>query len=166
LQQLEKADLPDAHRAALRESVLAKSCICHDLAGTATIKNGIDPAATPAVCCGPNIVYFSRSATLREMVEHIYGRISLLDGCDRPHMFLRELSIYVAYLRNELAQQKVGVVSHPSTYYREFGENLLTGVEHYHGLADRLAGVCKDAFLAQLEDLRREVQSLSLAEAG
>ena len=97
-------DLPEERRAALREGVLAKSCICHDLAGTATRKNGIDPAATPAVCCGPNIVNFSRIATLREMVEHIYGRISLLSGSDRPHMFLRELAIYVDYLRNELAQ--------------------------------------------------------------
>ncbi len=78
LEQLEGMDLPEEQRAALREGVLAKSCICHDLAGTATRKNGIDPAATPAVCCGPNIVNFSRIATLEEMVGHIYGRISLL----------------------------------------------------------------------------------------
>ena len=69
--------------------------------------NGIDPAATPAVCCGPNIVNFSRIATLEEMVGHIYGRISLLSGADRPHMFLRELALYVDYLRNELAKQKI-----------------------------------------------------------
>ena len=93
---------------ALREGVLAKSCICHDLAGTATRSNGIDPAATPAVCCGPNIVNFSRVATLEEMVGHIYGRISLLGGADRPHMFLRELALYVDYLRNELAKQEIG----------------------------------------------------------
>ncbi len=92
LAQLEGMDLPEEQRAALREGVLAKSCICNDLAGTATRKNGIDPTATPAVCCGPNIVNFSRIARLEEMVGHIYGRISLLDGSDRPHMFLRELA--------------------------------------------------------------------------
>jgi hypothetical protein len=145
---------------------LAKSCICHDLAGTATRKNGIDPAATPAVCCGPNIVYFSRIATLREMVEHIYGRRSLLGGSDRPHMFLRELAIYVSYLRNELAQQNVGIVSHPSTYYCEFVENLLAGIDHYRQLADRLAGANLNGFLGQLEALRREVQSLRTTDAG
>ena len=94
---------------ALRQGVLAKSCICHDLAGTATRKNGIDPAATPAVCCGPNIVNFSRIATLEEMVGHIYGRLSLLSDADRPHMFLRELALYVDYFRNELAKQETGV---------------------------------------------------------
>ena len=127
------------------KAVLAKSCICHDLAGTATRKNGIDPAATPAVCCGPNIVNFSRVATLEEMVGHIYGRISLLSGSDRPHMFLRELALYVDYLRNELAKQKIGVASNPPGYFREFVGNLLSGVDYYRRLANRLAGASQDS---------------------
>ena len=89
--------------------MLAKSCICHDLAGAATLKNGIDPTATPAVCCGPNIVNFARVATLEEMVGHIYGRKSLLTSGKRPHMFLREVSLNIDYFRNELAKQKIGV---------------------------------------------------------
>ncbi|MHB1034206.1 MAG: hypothetical protein ACYC35_10980 [Pirellulales bacterium] len=166
LQQLAGMDLSDERRAALREGVLAKSCICHDLAGSATRKNGMDLAATPAVCCGPNIVNFSRVATLREMVEHIYGRISLLNGADRPHMFLRELAIYISYLRNELTKQKVGIVSHPATYFREFVENLLAGVDHYRRLANRLAEAGKGGFLDQLEALQREVRSLLPGEVA
>ena len=111
-------DLPGERCAALREGVLAKSCICHDLAGTATRKNGIDPAATPAVCCGPSIVNFSRIATLEEMVGHIYGRLSLLTGADRPHMFLRELALNIDYFRNELAKQEIGIASNPLGYFR------------------------------------------------
>ena len=160
LEQIEGLDLPEERRAALREAVLAKSCICHDLAGTATRSNGIDPAATPAVCCGPNIVNFSRLATLEEMVGHIYGRISLLDGADRPHIFLRELALYVNYLRDELTKQKVAIAANPSTYFREFVENLLAGVDHYRRLANRLAGAGQERFLDQLEVLQREVQSL------
>ena len=34
------------------------------------------------------------------MVGHIYGRISLLTNPDRPHMFLRELALYIDYLRD------------------------------------------------------------------
>ena len=154
LAQLESMDLPEERRAALREAVLAKSCICHDLAGTATRKNGIDPAATPAVCCGPNIVNFSRVATLEEMVGHIYGRISLLSGSDRPHMFLRELALYVDYLRNELAKQKIAVAAYPPGYFREFVENLLSGVDYYRRLAGRLAGASQARFLDQLDALR------------
>ena len=141
-------DLPEARRAALRNGVLAKSCICHDLAGTATRKNGIDPAATPAVCCGPNIVNFSRIATLKEMVGHIYGRLSLLNGVDRPHMFLRELALYVEYYRNELAKQESGIAANPRGYFREFAENLLRGVDYYRPLAGRLAGANQDCFCA------------------
>lgn len=166
LAQLEGMDLPEEQRAALREGVLAKSCICHDLAGTATRSNGIDSTATPAVCCGPNIVNFSRIATLKEMVGHIYGRVSLLSGADRPHMFLRELALYVDYLRNELAKQKIAVASNPATYFREFVENLLTGVDHYRRLANRLAGARRDRFLDQLEVLQREVRSLLPAGEG
>jgi hypothetical protein len=166
LAELAGAELTDEQRAAWRASVLAKSCICHDLAGGATLKNGIDPAATPAVCCGPNIVNFSRISTLKEMVGHIYGRISLLSGADRPHMFLRELALYVDYLRNELAKQKIGITSNPPGYFREFVENLLSGVDYYRRLANRLAGANPTRFLAQLEALQREVQSLLPAGAG
>ena len=139
---------------------MAKSCICHDLAGTATRKNGIDPAATPAVCCGPNIVNFSRVATLAEMVGHIYGRMSLLRDSDRPHMFLTELALYVDYLRQELAKQKIGVASNPPGYFCEFVANLLGGIDYYRPLANRLAGASQARFIEQLDALQREVRSL------
>lgn len=66
LRQLDAAEMSPERREALRQRVLAKSCICHDLSGGATLKHGIDPAATPAVCCGPNITSFSRIATLEK----------------------------------------------------------------------------------------------------
>ncbi len=166
LAQIEGLDLPEEQRAALRESVLVKSCICNDLAGTATRKNGIDPTATPAVCCGPNIVNFSRVATLNEMVGHIYGRISLLNRSDRPHMFLRELALYIDYLRSQLAKQKFALASYPSGYFRECVENLLGGVDYYRRHAQQLAAAKEDRFLAELDVLQGEVQSLLPAEAS
>ena len=96
------AGLSDEQRAMLREDVLAKSCICHDLAGGATRKNGIDPQAAPAVCCGPGICDFSKIATLEEMVDHIYGRKQLPMAAGREHMFARELRIYIESLREEV----------------------------------------------------------------
>jgi hypothetical protein len=72
----------------IKERVLAKACICHELGGNATVPLGIDPDAVSTVCCGPGIVDFSKIATLQEMVDHIYGRISLLTSSERPHMFV------------------------------------------------------------------------------
>lgn len=160
LRQLSNADLPEAQRTALREGVLAKSCICHDLAGGATLKHGIDPAATPAICCGPGIVDFSRVATLKEMVDHIYGRLSLLTNPDRPHMFLRELALYITYLRDELARHRLGLSPNTPSYFSEFKENLLGGIDYYRRLAEQLAAELPSDFRERLEQLRQTLETL------
>jgi hypothetical protein len=166
LRQLAEGDLPDDKRAALRQGVLAKSCICHDLAGGATLKNGIDPAATPAVCCGPNIVNFSRVATLDEMVGHIYGRLSLLTNPGRPHMFLRELALYIDYLHDLVKNYELGLSSGTPEYFREFKENLLSGIDHYRRLAGQFVGEARARFLAELERLREVLDATALTVTG
>jgi hypothetical protein len=162
LEQIAGEDLTDQERDAARQRVLEKSCICHDLAGGATLKYGIDPAATPAICCGPNIVNFSRIATLEEMVGHIYGRISLLTNPARPHMFLRELALYIDYLRQQIEKQRLGLVSYAPQYFREFKENLQSGIEHYRRLADRLAAEVQGRFLGELARLRETLATVSV----
>jgi hypothetical protein len=161
LEQIESQDLSDEHRAAMRESVLAKSCICHDLGGGVTLKNGIDPAATPAVCCGPNVVNFSRAATLEEMVGHIYGRISLLCRTDRPHMFVRELELYVDYLRNLVEKHRLGLCSMPAGYVGEYKENLLAGIEYYRQLAEGFAAPMRAEFLASLAAQQKALDAVA-----
>ena len=94
------------------------------------------------------------------MVGHIYGRISLLRGADRPHMFLTEIALYVDYLRHELAKQKIAAAADPPGYVREFVGNLLSGVDYYRRVAGRLAGASQARFLEQLAGLQREAQSL------
>jgi hypothetical protein len=160
LEQLQGQDLADEQRAAKREQVLAKSCICHDLGGGATRKNGIDPGATPAVCCGPNIVNFSRVATLEEMVGHIYGRISLLCRSDRPHMFLRELELYIDYLRGQIEKHRVGLCSLLPGFVREFKENLHAGIDYYRQLAEGFAAPMRAAFLDNLAAQRQVLEAV------
>jgi hypothetical protein len=104
--------------------VLVKSCICHELAGGALLKHKIDPDITPAVCCGPNIVNFSRIATLEEMVGHIYGRSNLLTSADRPHVFARELKLYIDFLRDELDDFLWGLSSRKQEYFDESGRTF------------------------------------------
>jgi hypothetical protein len=160
LAQLARADMPEAQRAAIRESVLAKSCICNDLAGAATVKHGIDPTATPAVCCGPNIVNFSKIATLEEMVDHIYGRDLLPLRPDRPHMFLRELAINIEYLHGELKGLRQGVSNLTLDHFQEFRQNLIQGIEHYRLLAERFDAETREKFINELERLERMLQEL------
>ncbi len=144
----------------LRELVLSKSCICCDLAGGATLKNGMDATAKTAICCGPNIAYFSEVTTLDKMVDHIYGRISLLNGKEYPHMFISELSLYVDHLRGELANTAFGVVERTAKYFLEFRQNLVSGIDYYRQLATNLQREKQEKFLRELEALRIDLERI------
>lgn len=75
------------------DAIVAKACICHDLGEGVLINNSIPSKSErfSAVCPGPNLAYFSKIVTLKEMVDHIYGRCNLLNETPRPHMFIKEL---------------------------------------------------------------------------
>ncbi len=165
-QRLKLIRLPEENLSAkklslARGNVLVKSCICNDLAGCATMKYGIDEEAKPAICCGPNIVNFSKIATLEEMVSHIYGRISLLTRSDGPHMFIRDLSLYVDYLRREIEKVSLDLSTRTPKYFREFKENLLSGIEYYRGLADKFVEEKQKRFLDDLRELSEAVERIS-----
>lgn len=164
LEQLEHDDLTDRQREAARESVLAKSCICNDLAGVATLKNGIEPRATPAVCCGPNIAHFSKIATLEEMAGHVYGRVSLLNDSHRPQMFVRELAIYIDFMLDELERRRLGFNSHTVEYFQEFRQNLHDGIAHYRLLAEQFEPAERKRFLDEIEELREMLDAIPLTE--
>ncbi len=163
LPHLEEEGLNEGQFKWVKDDVLAKSCICHDLSGGATIKHGIDPGATPAVCCGPGIAHFSRIATLEEMVGHIYGRLSLLTQSERPHMFIRELSINLDYLKGEAEKLSLGLMSNAPKYFKEFKENLSSGIEYYRKLAEHFVEGKKERFL---DDLKKQKESLEKLFAG
>jgi len=151
--------LSEPQRTALYDSILAKSCICHELSGCVSeIADEQDDTAT-AVCCGPNIVNFDRSVSLDEMVGHIYGDRSLFDEDQRPHMFLSELALYVDFLRRELDNRRVGLGSAIKSL-QQYRDNLLAGIEFYRRLAREKTFGRREGFLAGLSDLAREIEVL------
>ena len=160
LAQLEAEDLPEDQRLRIKEDLLTKSCICHDLSGGAMIKYGLDKDAKPAICCGPGIVNFSRIASFEEMVDHIYGRISLLARSDRPHLFLRELSLYIDYLKREVEKFTVGLTANGPKYYREFKENLAVSMEYYKDLARQFVEEKRQDFLDELKEQREALEKV------
>ena len=163
LQQIPHEDLTDRQRVALRESVLGKSCICNDLGGGVLLKNKIDRTATPAICSGPNIVNFSKIATLEEMIGHIYGRISLLTNPNRPNMFISEIALYIDYLREELRKYWLGFSGNTLNYFSEFKENLLGGIDYYRSFADQFTAQTRINFLEELEKLRQALGAISFS---
>lgn len=160
LAHLEQENLTEEQRKWHREEILAKSCICHDLSGGATVKYGIDPDATPAVCCGPGIVHFSRIASLEEMVGHIYGRLSLLTTSDRPHMFIKEISLYIDFIRKEIEKFSLGILNNAPKYFEELKENLSSGIDYYLDLAEQFVETKKKRFLEDLKSQKEAVERI------
>jgi len=144
------------------EKIVTKACICHDLAGSVSRALGFDPAAVPAVCPGPDIAWFHRIASLEEMVGHIYGRLSLLAGGDRPHMFITELRLYVAELRRQADAASRDMSERFRIYRRDFQANLLSGIDYYRKDAARFLEEKKARFLQDLAALEAEVRALAV----
>jgi hypothetical protein len=164
LEHLAAEDLSAEQLAAATKNVLDKACICHDLAGSTTLKYNINPEATPAVCAGPNIVNFKKLATLEEMVAHIYGRLSLITNTERPHMFIKELMLYMDYLRNEARKVSLRLSPRSPGYFDNFRENLMAGIDYYHRLACEFIEEQRTRFLEDLEALRNQVERLSIPD--
>lgn len=146
----------------LISNVTNKSCICHDLAGSATLPLGIDSNATPSVCCGPNIVNFSKATSLEEMINHIYGKISLLHNDNRSHMFIKEINLYLDYLKNEMKKTSDGLLDKTTKYFQEFKQNLLSGIEHYYEITEQFNQTQKEKFQKDLDNLLNEIEMLTL----
>ncbi len=160
LKQLADSDLPTKQLGLRKEGVIAKSCICHDLAGGATLKYGIDKNANPSICCGPNIVNFSKIASLEEMVGHIYGRLSLLTESDRSHMFVQEVSIYVDYFRGELQKASEGLLDKTGKFFLDFKQNLNSAIEYYRDLSEQISQEHRERFLRDLDTLFAEIEKV------
>ena len=160
LRQLAENNLPLQQVKRDEESITVKSCICHDVAGSAILKYHLEKEAHPAICCGPNIVNFNRIFSLDEMVSHIYGRLSLITNPDRPHMFIKELTIYIDYLRRELQRTSEGLVDRTAKYFLNFKQNLNSAIEYYRNLAEQFSAEQKERFLQDLNKLFSEMENI------
>jgi hypothetical protein len=141
----------------IREGILAKSCICHELSGGAVAE---EADVKTAVCCGPNTVYFSKVATLKEMVDHIYGRTPLPISAERPHMFLKELSLHVSRLREQLDRRARGIQAATAESCAESRDNLLNSIHYYRDKASHIVSERAEDFRSRLDELRGELEKL------
>jgi len=136
IDQLNGLDLEEIEYKKRFDAIVVKACICHDLGQPAIAKYSIETRVPgfSAVCPGPNLAYFSKIVTLKEMSDHIYGRISLLNDTPRPNMFIKELGMYVDYLKNDISRSFESMNEHKIKYFTEFKNNLLDGIEYYRKL--------------------------------
>lgn len=135
IREIAELDVVDAEKARRGAAVTEKVCLCEHLGNGALIALGIKPeAGSPqAICPGPNIAWFRGEYTLQEMVDHIYGRGDSLLPAHRPHMFCKELEMYVDALEKlvegdaDADRWAAGVTA--------FRENIEKGMDHCLQLA-------------------------------
>lgn len=167
LKELKSMGLTDEDLAARSEAVLEKACICRNLGDGALVKYGISIGKvklTPAICPGPNIAFFSKVCTLREMVGHIYGRNNVLDETRRrPHVFANELKIYIDYLERALCRMGDRATAKDDQYFDEFFEGLNSGIDYCVDLAAEIATTPADCtqFVSDLNALRERLATLA-----
>ena len=87
-----------------------------------------------SVCPGPNLAYFSKTMKLKEMVGHIYNKANVITSKTRPNMFMKELNIYMEYLKKQIKQLDSNVDIKQYKYLTKFTNNMLNGVTYYQEL--------------------------------
>ncbi|ESU29228.1 hypothetical protein FLJC2902T_06230 [Flavobacterium limnosediminis JC2902] len=135
--ETERENLPEAEFIKKQNTITEKSCLCIGLANASLLENDIrikGETQGVVVCPGPNIAYFNRQYSLSEMVQHIYGYKSVLNNVTRPNIFVKELSLYMNYFKNEV-QESLGKESTAQLKKLEkFRENLISGIDYYMNL--------------------------------
>ena len=99
LDEIDGSDLSSDAKTALKTKVLEKACICDHLGNGALIALGMarENLAPQSICPGPNVAWFDRTYSLEEMVDHIYGRSVSLTPEERPHMYCKEIEMYLEW---------------------------------------------------------------------
>jgi hypothetical protein len=172
IEQIQGLDLP-AEEIDLRiRKVVDKACLCEGLALSPRVEEATEESrACPAVavCPGPNLAYFSRIATLEDMVGHIYGRIQLMTASDRPNLFINELRLYVDYLKNEIGKKLGSLTANEQRHLTTFRGNLQEGIEYYRSLVPRMAKETeryREIIRTQLQELELELQKQIIPSPG
>ncbi|HTP79239.1 MAG TPA: hypothetical protein VMM57_02420 [Bacteroidota bacterium] len=130
IKEINGLGLAEEERRRRVDEVVEKACICDHLGNGALIALGIamEKNAPQAICPGPNIAWFNRLYTLKEMVDHIYGRGPSLVPAERPHMFAKEVVMYVDYFEKLVARSNGSQKDFKTL--KEFRDNLEEGMKY------------------------------------
>ncbi|MFK5854919.1 MAG: hypothetical protein QM503_02235 [Bacteroidota bacterium] len=147
------------------DKIVNKSCICVGLGTSALLVNDIETKVEGtgvSICPGPNMAYYSKLTNLKEMVSHIYGRKNIISRNDRPNMFVKELSVYIDYIRNLIEDTNVPRTVKQEKYLLTFVDNLKGGINYYSELFNGLKDKFEDTKANIFNDLNESMNALQL----
>lgn len=165
LRELDKKKLTSKEYQTAYNKIVEKTCICVGLGTSALLVNNLDNKIEGdgvSICPGPNMAYFSKIMSLKEITDHIYGRSNMITRTDRPNMFMKELKLYIDFLRNKIEETRVSMTNKQEKYLLAFAKNLKEGISYYYRLFNGLKDIFKDTKSSILSDLDASRESLHL----
>jgi len=167
LNDLSSSNISPGEYAIRYNEVTVKACLCQGLSDTAMKKTGFKKESekmAATVCPGPNMAYFDKKISLRTMVDHIYGRETVISREDRPNLFIKELTLYIDYFKDRLQKDNFSESETGTKQLDTFRNNILNGIDYYKKLFKENTNKITDRAsddLAQLEILEKELNSIS-----
>lgn len=162
IEQLQSLNLPAEEYDKQYKAVVSKECLCIGLMNSAVREHNLPPVKklkAVTICPGPNIAYFDRIVSLREITDHIYGRANILSNPNRPNMFIKELKVNIDYLKEQMDDIKVK----NEKLLKEiasFGDQLLKSIEYYRNLSGQIVKTGVETFLQQLDHCESGLQNM------
>lgn len=157
-QQLTKEDYQEK-----LNKITEKTCTCVGLGTSALLAYNLDTKVEGtgvSICPGPNMAYYSKIMSLKNMTDHIYGRDNMITRTDRPNMFIKELHIYIDYLKNKLDEVKKSMNKKEEKYLLTFTNNMKEGILYYQKMFSNITNTFEDIKLSVLKELEKSVETL------
>jgi hypothetical protein len=168
IQELKEQNLSDEEYQKQLNKITDKACLCNGLTASSLMQYGLDTKIegnAVSICPGPNLAYFSRTYSLKEMVDHIYGRTNVMERTDRPNLFVKELGMYIEYLGGKIEETIKPFSDKQKKHFETFQENLNKGIEYYKDLFQKYKvqlddSTSKNNLMADLENMKAELTNL------
>lgn len=154
--ELEEKQLSDSENKAEYDKIAAKECICVGLAASSYLANEMESKVNNkvSVCPGPNLAYFNKRMSLKNMIDHIYGRTNMLAKKERPHMFIKELGLYLEHLKEKVDEARSSMTKKQEKNLQAFAKNLKDGISYYQQLFSNL----KDRFVDSRKNIINDLE--------
>ncbi|WP_445711387.1 hypothetical protein [Flavobacterium sp.] len=139
-----------------------KACLCVGLANASYLENNMEIKGQQqgvVICPGPNLAYFNKEVSLKEMVQHIYGNTTILKDINRPNVFINELKMYVDYFVNEVNVYTTAITNAQLKKVNSFKNNILEGIEYYKNTFSKTTffKMEREAVLNELENYKEQL---------
>ncbi|WP_242203021.1 hypothetical protein [Aestuariivivens insulae] len=164
IKDLQKQGLPEEDYQKQYNAITEKSCTCVGLGTSALLKYKLDTKVEGkgvSICPGPNMAYYSKVMSLKNITDHIYGRANMIARKDRPNLFIKELHIYIDFLKTKLETTKAPFNKKEANYLLVFANNMIAGVSYYRNLFNDTKQVFESMREAILNELDKSEMVLN-----